>query len=420
MGQAPAALGGELAHGGPRPMVASVRTGAAFAPLRCLGPVTPLDWIIVGFTVLMALWGYGQGLIVGALSLVGFAAGAVLGSRLGPQLLEEGSRSPYAPLTALVGALLVGGVVASGLELLGFHLRRRMGARLGVLDGIGGAALLACLGLGLAWIAGAVALHTPGARELREPIQRSSILQELNDRLPPSGPVLQALARFDPFPRISGPDANVGPPDSAIARDPQVARAGDSVVKVLGTACGLGVQGSGWVAGDGLVVTNAHVVAGQDDTSVQLRGEGPRLDTEAVWFDPRNDLALLRVPGLSGTPALRLRTQAPQGTSAAILGFPENGPYDVRPGRLGRTSTVVTQDAYGRGPVQRPITSLRGRVRSGNSGGPVVDGAGRVVTTIFAASVSDGGRSGFGVPDSIVQDALGQADGPVDTGPCAR
>ena len=222
-------------------MVASARTGAAFAPLRCLGPVTPLDWIIVGFTVLMALWGYGQGLIVGALSLVGFAAGAVLGSRLGPELLEEGSRSPYAPLTALVGALLVGGVLASGLELLGFHLRRRMGDRLGVLDGIGGAALLACLGLGLAWIGGAVALQTPGASELREPIQRSAILQELNDRLPPSGPVLQALARFDPFPRIAGPDANVGPPDSAIARDPEVAPGGPQ----RGQGAGHGLRAGG-------------------------------------------------------------------------------------------------------------------------------------------------------------------------------
>jgi S1-C subfamily serine protease len=108
------------------------------------------------------------------------------------------------------------------------------------------------------------------------------------------------------------------------------------------------------------------------------------------------------------------------GTSAAILGYPEDGPYDVRPGRLGETATVVTQDAYGRGPVRRTITSLRGLVRSGNSGGPMVDGAGRVVTTIFAATVSDGGRSGFGVPVGVVQEALAEARGPVDPGPCTR
>src|SRR5215210_2636546 len=254
----------------------------------------------------MAVWGYGQGLIAGALSLVGFAAGAFLGSRLGPLLLEDGSHSPYAPLSALLGAVLVGGVLASGFELLGFHLRRRLGDRIGLLDGVGGAVLVACLGLFLVWIGGAVALQTPGAKELRQPIQRSAILKQLNAVLPPSGPILQALARFDPFPSINGPSANV---------------------RVLGTACGLGVQGSGWVAGRGVVVTNAHVVAGQDDTTVQVGGEGERLDAETIWFDPRNDLAILRVPGLPGLPALAMKVNAESGTSAAVLGFPQNGSY---------------------------------------------------------------------------------------------
>jgi hypothetical protein len=382
--------------------------------------VTALDWIILAFVLLMAAWGYAQGLIVGALSLAGFVGGAFAGSRLGPLLLTEGSHSPYAPLFALVGSLMLGGILASGFELLGFRLRSGLPERLGVLDGVAGALMVAALGLVLVWIGGAVALTTPGARELREPIQRSAILTELNHRLPPSGNVLRALARFDPFPQIQGPDPGVRRPDSRIARDPDVARAARSVVRVLGTACGLGVQGSGWIAGDGIVVTNAHVVSGQDDTEVQLRGEGSRDDAEAILFDPTNDLALLRVPDLEGEPALRLRADAPRGTGAAILGFPENGPYDVRPARLGQTETVFTQDAYGRGPVRREITALRGRVRSGNSGGPVVDGAGKVVTTIFAASVSDGGRSGFGVPDSVVEAALGRAGGAVDTGPCVR
>jgi Trypsin-like peptidase domain/Colicin V production protein len=382
--------------------------------------VTALDWIIIAFTALMAMWGYAQGLIIGALSLAGFLGGAFLGSRLGPLLLEEGSRSPYAPLFALGGALLLGGVLASVLEVLGAQLRVRLGERLGALDGAGGAVLVACLGLGLVWIIGAVALQTPGARELREPFQRSAILRELNERLPPSGPILKALARFDPFPEIDGPRPRVGPPDAAIARDPDVRAAGRSVVRVTGTACGLGVQGTGWVARDGVVVTNAHVVAGQDDTEVQPGGDGPRFDAQAIWFDARNDLAVLAVPGLSGVDALPLHVNARVGTSAAILGFPENGPYDVRPGRLGQTTTVLAQDAYGRGPVRRRITAVRGRVRSGNSGGPMVDGQGRVVTTLFAATVADGSRTGFGVPDSVVSDALGRARRPVGTGPCAR
>jgi hypothetical protein len=380
--------------------------------------LTTLDWIIIAFTLLMAVWGYGQGLITGGLSLAGFAAGAFIGSRLGPLVLEEGSHSPYAPLFALLGAVMIGGVLASGLELVGLHLRGRLDERIGLLDGVGGSVLVACLGLFLVWIAGAAALQTPGARDLREPIQRSAILKELNEVLPPSGVILKALARFDPFPSIRGPAADVPAPNAKIARDPDVAAAGRSVVRVLGTACGLGVQGSGWVAGDGIVVTNAHVVAGQDDTTVQPGGEGPALDAQAVWYDSRNDLSILRVAGLSGAPALSMNVNAAPGTSAAVLGFPENGSYDVRPARVGQTTTVVTQDAYGRGPVQRRITSLRGLVRPGNSGGPAVDASGRVVATIFAAATSRT-RTGYGVPDSVVRDALGRARGPVDTGPCA-
>ncbi len=381
--------------------------------------MTTVDWIIVGVTLLMALWGYAQGLIVGALALLGFAAGAFAGARLGPLLLEGGSESPYAPLSALIGALLLGGLIASGLEMLGFHLRQRLGDRLGLLDGIGGAILIGCLGLALAWIAGAVALQTPGARTLREDIQRSTILRELNAVLPPSGPILNALARFDPIPRVNGPAADVPPPTGAVARDPEVDAAGRSVVRVLGNACGLGVQGSGWIAADGIVVTNAHVVAGTDDTTVQLEGAGGRHDAQAVFFDPSNDVAVLRSSGISGTPSLELDSEAASGTPGAILGFPQNGGYDVQPARLGPTETSISQDAYGRGPIQREITSFRGLVRSGNSGGPVVDEDGRVMATVFAASTSHDGV-GYGVPDSIVERAVARADAPVDTGPCVR
>jgi S1-C subfamily serine protease len=161
------------------------------------------------------------------------------------------------------------------------------------------------------------------------------------------------------------------------------------------------------------------VVAGQEDTTVQLQGQGPRQPARAIWFDPKNDLAILRVDALRGTPALRLRTNAPAGTSGAVLGFPQNGPCDVQPARLGATATVTSDDAYSRGPVRRSITSFRANVRSGNSGGPVVDSAGRVLTTVFAAAVGDRQQRGFGVPDSVVERALADAHGTVDTGPCA-
>jgi S1-C subfamily serine protease len=381
--------------------------------------VTTLDWIIVAFTLLMAVWGYMQGLVVGALSLGGFVAGAFLGSRLAPVLLSGGSQSPYAPLVSLVVAVVLGGVIATVLETLGFELRRRMGPTLGTLDGAAGAVLVACFGLGLVWVGGAVALQTPGARHLRRDIQRSTILQALNGALPPSGPLLNALARFDPLPSVNGPPADVPAPNSRIARDPEVRAAGRSVVRVLGTACGLGVQGSGWVAGNGIVVTNAHVVAGETDTTVQIEGQGPHLQARAIYFDPHDDVAVLRVTGLSGVPALRLHESASSGTSGAILGFPHDGPYDVEPARLGSTTTVLTQDAYGRGPIRRLITSFRGLVRSGNSGGPVVDGNGRVMATVFAASVGTSRHTGFGVPDSVVRDALSGASRPVSTGACA-
>ena len=156
---------------------------------------------------------------------------------------------------------------------------------------------------------------------------------------------------------------------------------------------------------------------GSDLTRVLPRGEEPGIEAEAVHFDPRNDIAVLRVRGLQA-PALALADSPRTGTSAAVLGFPRNGPYDERAARLGATREVVTQDAYGRGPVRRVITSLRGAVRSGNSGGPMVDGRGRVMTTIFAATTS-GPRGGYGVPNSVVRSTLDGARGPVDTGPCA-
>jgi S1-C subfamily serine protease len=169
-----------------------------------------------------------------------------------------------------------------------------------------------------------------------------------------------------------------------------------------------------------VVVTNAHVVAGQEDTTVQLGGEGPRHDADAIWFDSRNDLAILRSSGLEGVRSLNMRENAPVGTSGAVVGYPGNGPLTIRAARLGATTTVTSQDSYGRGPVRRRVTALRGTVKSGNSGGPVIDGKGRVLTTVFASTTGGGPRGGYGVPDSIVRQALARAGDRVDTGPCTR
>lgn len=381
--------------------------------------MTTIDLIIVALTVLMAAFGWRQGFVVGILSLAGFAAGAYAGTRLGPMLLNEGNESPYAPVFGLGGALLGGTILSTGLEGLGWRLRGLVRfPGLGAFDGMLGSVLSACVALGICWVAGAVALQTPGARELRSEVQRSKILRELNDVLPPSGGLLNALARFDPFPQLDGPAPQVPAPSAKIARDPDVEAAAGGVVRILGTACGLGVSGTGWIAAPGVVVTNAHVVAGQDDTTVQVRGEGDRLDARAIAFSAADDIAVLRVEGLDA-PSLRIAPEAPRGRAGAILGFPRNGPYDVRAARLGDTRRVLSPDAYGRGPFPRTITSFRGNVRPGNSGGPVVDARGRVAATVFAATRGSGTKGGFAVPNDIVRKLLDGADGAVDTGPCA-
>jgi S1-C subfamily serine protease len=387
--------------------------------------VTQLDWIIVAFAAILALFGFRQGFIVGVLSFGGFALGAFLGTRLGPLLLPRGPSSPYAPAFGLVGALLGGAILASGLEGLGFRLRRTLIIPgMGLLDGMLGAAFGAALALGIIWIVAAVAGQTPGQEQLRGDIQRSAILRKLNQVLPPSGSILNALARLDPLPSITGPSPDVAAPEPAIARAAGVKAASRSVVRVDGTACGLAIEGSGWVAAPDVVVTNAHVVAGEQDTTVEIAGRAPGLEAQPIAFDPTDDVAVLRVQGLD-LPSLGFASSAVSGTSGAILGYPENGPFDVQPGRIGHTQSVVTQNAYGQGPVSRVLTPLRGLVRPGNSGGAMVDLDGRVLTTVFAATVGGHPQGGYGVANATVATVLREAEtrertgAGVGTGQCA-
>ncbi|HEX3736711.1 MAG TPA: MarP family serine protease [Solirubrobacterales bacterium] len=381
--------------------------------------MTVLDWAIVFFTLALALWGYRQGLIVGALTLGGFAVGAFLGSRLGPMLLSQGHDSPYAPLCGAVGALLVGALAAVALEGIALVLRRQLIRHpfMHRADGAGGAALIGAVALGLAWIFGAVALHAPGTTQLRADVQNSVILRELDHVLPPTGGVLDVLDRVDPAPSITGPATPRRRPSPAIAADPHVLHAGGSVVRVLSTACGLGIEGSGWAVRPNLIVTNAHVVAGADDTTVTTQS-GVELDATAVYYQPEDDLALLRVD--AHLPTLPISSSRPDGASAAVLGYPENGPYTVTPARIGETRETISEDSYGRGPIERTITALGGDVRSGNSGGPLLDKRGKVVGVVFAAT-TDGPPGGFAVPAEELRGAIRHASaGPVDTGPCTR
>jgi S1-C subfamily serine protease len=378
--------------------------------------VTVLDWAILAFTFALALWGYRQGLIVGALTLVGFGFGAFAGSRIAPLVLSQGSNSPYAPLCAALGALLAGAVTAVAVESFALGLRERLVRRpaLHLADGAGGAALIASVALGLAWVFGAVLLHAPSTVQLQADIQQSLILRSLNDVLPPTGPLLNALDRVDPAPSVIGPAAPVAPPDHEIVSDPDVLHAGDSVVRVLSTACGLGIEGSGWAVEPEVVVTNAHVVAGADDTTVATQ-DGTELDATPIYYDPRDDLALLRI-GAALSP-LPVSSRRREGEDGAVLGYPENGPYSLAPARIGETRETVSEDSYGNGPVERAITALSGSVRSGNSGGPLVDPQGRVVGTVFAATTT-GSQGGFAIPAEDVRQALLRTSDSVGTGPC--
>src|SRR4051794_3506809 len=381
-----------------------------------------VDLIIAVFAVAFAAIGYERGLLASALPLAGFILGAILGGRLGPALLAQGGESPYAPLITVVCGLLVGTAFAVLMEGVAEAVRLRMIPRVGAIrqvDGVAGALLLGALGLLVSWAFGAAALNVPGPNErgLRDALQSSKILSSLNDALPPSGPILNLLRHIDPVPSVSGPEAKVGAPEPAIAHDPDVRRAGRSVVKVLGSACGLGIEGSGWVAGPDLVVTNAHVVAGEDSTTVTTRS-GTELDATPVHYDTHDDLAILHVDGLD-LRSLSLAPEVTSGTAGAVLGYPENGPFHVAPARSGTTETVISQDSYGRGPIQRQMTPFRGEVRSGNSGGPVVDGSGHVLTTVFASAKDKGPPGGLGVPNDVVGSALSGPLRPSTTGPCA-
>ncbi len=381
--------------------------------------MTTIDWVILAATALFAISGYLRGFIAGVLSLAGFVLGAVAGTRVADALLSSGAASPYAPLFGLLGALGLGAILAFGLEGVGIRLRRSLALPfLGILDGVLGALLSAAVALAIAWVAGIVILALPGGGgSLAASVRRSSILRQLDELMPPSGVVLNALARIDPLPAIAGGGAAVAPPPSGPVGGFATARAARSVVRVVGSACGLGIEGSGWVIARGVVVTNAHVVAGESDTAVEVGGSGPALPATVIAFDARNDVAILSVGGLGVRP-LHLAGDVASETPGAIAGYPLDGPLALEPARVGVTAYINTQDAYGRGPVSRRLTAVRGLIRPGNSGGPVVSSAGSVLTTVFAATTSGGPAGGFGVANSTVAADLAAASGPVSTEGC--
>lgn len=377
-----------------------------------------MDLFILLFVVLVVARGARTGFLAGVFSLAGVVLGVALGSRLAPFLVPENESLVFrtgVTLASILAFAVLGDVLA---RAIGSSIRSRLrGSASASLDGLGGAALGLALSLTLVWVVGLFVLQAPPLASLHPTLRQSQILQALNERMP-SQFFTQAVSKLDPLPQIRAPKANVEDPDNSIVQDPEVVEAASQAVRVTGIACGYGVEGSGWVAAPDLVVTNAHVVAGETVTRVQAGGAGPRKRARVVFFDEKNDVAILRVAGLN-LPPMALADPEP-GEPVAVLGFPENGPLDVRPGRTGETRRVISTDAYNNGPVERTVTSFRVYVRPGNSGGPVVNGDGEVVSTIFA-SQANSSNSGYGVPSQLIQQRLDRATqraNPVSTGPC--
>jgi S1-C subfamily serine protease len=380
--------------------------------------VTAIDWLAIALVTLLAVAGAARGLLTGVLSIAGILGGAVLGAKLAPIFLPQGSDSPYLPVAALAGAILLAAFLEGLGSIAGSALRSRLRLTpLRTLDSFGGLALGAATAIAIVWVLGAVALQVPGQTNLRRAAQRSVILRQLNGVVSPRR-LLNALARVDPFPEITGPLAQVPPPDRSVLREPGVRRAAGSVVRIVGTACGLGVEGSGWIARPNLVVTAAHVVAGQQTPTVEAPG-GATVEALPVAYDAHNDVAVLEVPSGSLGAAPLPFVDPQEGARAAIVGYPENHGLTAAPGRIGQTARFLSRDAYGHGPVLRLVTTVRGRIRPGDSGGPAIDDLGRVQATVFAARV--GSDSGYAVPTQVVRDELRKVAGrPVSTGPCAR
>lgn len=373
-----------------------------------------VDLIVVGVLLAAAALGFRQGLNAAALALIGFGVGAIIGSRLAPLALESGYEDTFAPAVALPAGLLLGAIFAAAFERLGFRLRRHVRLR-GKVNAVGGALLAACLGLVGVWILAALAARSS---EVRPDVRDSAIIERLNAVLPPPGPLLrpEKRRRLDPLPQMTGPAPNIGPADPRIKNARRIRAAAPSVVKIRKSGCAGGGTGSGWIARDGIVVTNAHVVQDAQHVAVQPRGKGEHHAGDVIWFDPKNDIAVVRVPGVSGVPALRLGAEPKAGTYAAALGFPGGGPYTVKPGRTGEPTRHPGLEVDGK-PIRVKITPFRAiGAGPGSSGGPIVDRRGHVRTMVFAGRT--GTSVGYGVPTTGIRRALRRAGPSVDHGEC--
>ncbi|QIG44917.1 MarP family serine protease [Nocardioides anomalus] len=377
-----------------------------------------LDWLLVVLVLAYALSGYWQGFVTGAFATAGLLLGGLLGVWLAPIALGDADPSLLVSLGALFIVILGACLGQALLQFAGARIRDVITwqpAR--VIDAIGGAVLSGLAVLVVAWALG-VAVSGTRIDGVTPLVRSSAVLAKVNEVLPArAGGVLDAFNNVVGttfFPRYLEPFSperivEVQPGDARMKRDPDVTRAGASVLKVRGTNdCGRGVEGSGFVYADGRLITNAHVVAGVDDPQVYVSADDA-VDATTVFYDPELDVAVLEFDSGEVPPLRFTREGEPTQPKddVAILGYPQDGPFDIESGRVRAVQRLRSPDIYGEGTVIRDVYSLRGLVRPGNSGGPIVDSRGQVAGVVFAASVTDD-DTGYALTADQVRDAAAE------------
>lgn len=355
-----------------------------------------LDWCLVILALAYALSGYWQGFVAGACATAGLLLGGLAGIWLAPVLLGDAAPSLWVSLGALFVVLLMASLGQAALQYVGTRLRARLTWQpIRAVDAVGGSVLSVVAVLLVAWMLG-VAISGSQIPGISPQVRDSRVLVAVNNVMPVQAQ--QALRSFDNvvgssfFPRYLEPFAperiiKVPAAQKRVLRDPEIRDAAASVFKIRSNnRCGSGVEGTGFLYAPEKLMTNAHVVAGVTEPMVQIGKKS--IQGTVVYYNPDVDIAVIRVPGLGG-PAIRFDVGGQENEQGAALGFPQDGPFDAQPVRIRSDQRLRSPDIYGNGTVTRHVFSLRGRIRPGNSGGPVVSTQGRVLGVVFAASVSD-------------------------------
>ncbi|MEU2823071.1 MULTISPECIES: MarP family serine protease [Streptomyces] len=395
-----------------------------------------LDILLLLAAVWFAVIGYRQGFVVGILSVIGFIGGGLIAVYLLPIIWDRVTEGAEVSTATAIGAVVVVIVCASIGQAFTTHLGNKLRRYITwsparALDATGGALVNVVAMLLVAWLI-ALPLARTSLPTLGKEVRNSSVLLGISRVMPQQAPPwfrdFSSVLAQNGFPQVFSPFANepitdVQPPDPALVGSPVAARAKKSIVKVVGTApsCGKVLEGTGFVFAERRVMTNAHVVGGVDEPTVQIGGEGRLYDAKVVLYDWQRDIAVLDVPDLRATPLEFTGDDARTGDSAIVAGFPENGAYDVRSARVRARIDANGPDIYQRGTVVRDVYSLYATVRQGNSGGPLLTPDGKVYGVVFAKSLDDPDTGYALTADEIREDIeIGRtANQQVDSQGCA-